>query len=247
MEPLFQETRLRHNNRSAQSLRPIQIVRQYTKYAQGSVLISYGETRVLCTATIEESVPRFLKDSGQGWITAEYSLLPSATHTRSQREVTKGKPSGRTNEIQRLIGRSLRSVIDMSKLGERTLYIDTDVIQADGGTRTAAITGGMVALYDAVQVLMKRGVIKHNPIKEWLAAVSVGVVEGEIRCDLDYEEDSTAEVDMNVVMTESGRFVEVQGTAEKHPFARKELDGMLATAEGAIRELFVLTKDSVQA
>ena len=236
---------MRLNDRATHALRPIKIQRNYTKYAQGSVLISYGETKVLCTVSVEDQVPRFLKDSGQGWLTAEYSLLPSSTHTRTQREVSKGKPSGRTNEIQRLIGRSLRSIIDMKALGERTLYIDCDVIQADGGTRTAAITGGMIALSDAVQTLLKRGVIKKNPIQELLAAVSVGIVNGEVMCDLAYEEDSKADVDMNVVMTDSGRFVEVQGTAETNPFHRQDLDKMLAVAEVSIKDLIAMMKDAL--
>lgn len=236
---------MRQFNRTPEALRPIQIQRQFTKYAQGSVLIGYGDTKVLCTVSIEDQVPRFLKDSGQGWLTAEYSLLPSSTHTRSQREVTKGKPSGRTNEIQRLIGRSLRSIVDMKALGERTLYIDTDVIQADGGTRTAAITGGMIALWDAIQILLHTGVLKTNPIQELLAAVSVGIVNGEVLCDLSYEEDSKAEVDMNVVMTESGRFVELQGTAETHPFHRKELDRMLGISEAAIKSLLGTMKQTL--
>lgn len=236
---------MRLNDRQPHALRPIKIQRNYTKYAQGSVLIAYGETQVLCTVSIEDQVPRFLKDSGQGWLTAEYSMLPSSTHTRTQREVSKGKPSGRTNEIQRLIGRSLRSILDMKVLGERTLYIDCDVIQADGGTRTAAITGGMIALSDAVQTLLKRGVIKKNPIQELLAAVSVGIVNGEVMCDLAYEEDSKADVDMNVVMTESGRFVEIQGTAETNPFHRQDLDRMLAVADGSLKELIAIMKEAL--
>ncbi len=229
-------------DRPQEQPRPLTIIRNYTKYAPGSVLISYGDTKVLCTASIEERVPPFLKDSGEGWLTAEYSLLPSSTHTRAQREVNKGKQSGRTHEIQRLIGRSLRAVVDMSLLGERTIHIDADVLQADGGTRTAAITGGMIALYDAVAHLQRTTVMPKSPIKEFLAAVSVGIIDGEIRCDLCYEEDSNADVDMNVVMTESGAFVEIQGTAEKNPFSSEQFAGMLSVAQSSITSIISQVK-----
>lgn len=219
-------------------MRTISVTRQYTKYAPGSVLISFGHTRVICTATVEETVPRFLKGSGQGWITAEYSMLPAATHTRSRRELSKGKPSGRTSEIQRLIGRSLRTIIDLDKLGERTIYIDCDVIQADGGTRTASITGAMLALSDAVDSLQKEGLLNEDPLKDKVAAVSVGMRNGEFITDLCYEEDSDADLDMNIVMTESGKFIEVQGTAEKEPFSKDELDRLLELSSQAIQSIF---------
>ncbi|NQY73448.1 MAG: ribonuclease PH [Candidatus Margulisbacteria bacterium] len=221
----------RQNNRGKDELRPFEFKRGYTKYSQGSVLAVFGDTQVLCTASVEEKVPSFLKDSGQGWVTAEYSMLPSSTHTRVSREVKKGKPTGRTYEIQRLIGRSLRACLDLEKLGERSIIIDADVIQADGGTRTAAISGGMIALWDAVQFLLNDELIHENPIKEFLSAISVGIVSGEPLLDLCYEEDSNADVDMNVVMTESGKFVEVQGTAESEPFSSSELNGLLSLAE----------------
>jgi ribonuclease PH len=213
------------------------LVHGFTKYALGSVLISTGDTKVLCTVSFEDKVPHFLKGSGEGWVTAEYSLLPGSTHERVQREVSKGKPSGRTHEIQRLIGRALRSVINLKVLGERTLSIDADVLQADGGTRTAAITGCMAALNDAIQKLIQRGILKENPIQETLAAVSIGIVGDEVLCDLSYEEDSSAEVDMNIVMTESGKFVEIQGTAEANPFTDAHLSEMLQTAKTAITEI----------
>ena len=212
----------------------LKIERNYTRYAPGSVLISCGETRVLCTATVEESVPRFLRDSGQGWLTAEYSMLPSATHTRVRREVQKGHCSGRTSEIQRLIGRSLRAIVDLEKLGERSITIDCDVLQADGGTRTASISGAMLALHDAVSVLIQDGLLQESPITSWCAAVSVGIVDGQPLLDLNYDEDSSADVDMNVVMTESGQFIEVQGTAEHHPFSKSEMDIMLELAQDGI-------------
>jgi ribonuclease PH len=230
------------NNRSPLQMRPVTIERNYTRYAQGSVLISVGHTKVLCTASIEDRVPHFLKGSGQGWLTAEYSLLPSATHTRNQREVTKGKASGRTNEIQRLIGRALRNAIDLEKLGERSIMIDTDVIQADGGTRTAAITGGMIALYDAITSLMAQGAMTVNPLTDFIAAVSVGIVDGKVLCDLCYEEDSQADVDMNIVMTETGKFIEIQGTSEKAPFSHGQLDMMLDSSANAIKQLILQIK-----
>ncbi len=232
----------RLNNRPLHQIRPLSIEHQFTKHALGSVLITCGETKVICTATIEEGVPRFLKDSGTGWLTAEYAMLPSATHSRVTREVAKGKPSGRTSEIQRLIGRALRAVIDFNALGERTITIDADVIQADGGTRTAAITGGMVALNDAISKLIESRVLRKNPIKEWVGAVSLGKVGGYLMTDLCYEEDSTADVDLNVVMTESGRIVEIQGTAEKETLSRQELNQVLDMAEGSIKEILAIVR-----
>lgn len=227
----------RYDGREANQLRPVKITRQYTQIPEGSVLIEVGMTRVLCTASIEEKVPSFQKGTGLGWVTAEYSMLPRATQTRTPRESAKGKLTGRTMEIQRLIGRALRSVVDFKKLGERTIWIDCDVLQADGGTRTASITGAYVALADAIQYLIDKGVLKESPLQDTLAAVSVGKVEGVPILDLAYPEDSKAEVDMNVVMTGSGKFVEIQGTAEEDPFDRNELDQFLALAEKGIREL----------
>jgi ribonuclease PH len=228
---------MRHDNRPFDQMRPLHFERAYTKYAPGSVLVSYGDTKVLCTVSLEDRVPPFLRDKGEGWLTAEYALLPSSTHTRSQREVSKGKLSGRTHEIQRLIGRALRSVVDLSLLGERTLHIDADVIQADGGTRTAAISGAMVALYDAMETLSRRIVLPKSPIIEFLAAVSVGVVDGQVCCDLNYDEDSSASVDMNVVMTESGKFVELQGTAEGQPFTADQLAEMLRVGQVGVNSI----------
>jgi ribonuclease PH len=232
-------------DRKALQMRPVTLERNYTRYAQGSVLISVGHTKVLCTASIEDRVPHFLKGSGQGWLSAEYALLPSSTHTRNQREVTKGKASGRTSEIQRLVGRSLRNAIDLGKLGERSIMIDTDVIQADGGTRTAAITGGMVALHDAIKSLMDQGLMTVNPLTDFIAAVSVGVVGGKVLCDLCYEEDSQAEVDMNIVMTETGKFVEIQGTSEKAAFSHGQLDMMLDSSANAIKQLILQIKSTL--
>ncbi len=227
----------RPSGRSHDALRTVRIQRQFTRHAEGSVLISMGDTQVLCTASVLEKVPPFLKGQGQGWVTAEYGMLPRSTHTRSDREASKGKQSGRTQEIQRLIGRSLRSVMDMQLLGERTIQIDCDVIQADGGTRCASITGAWVALSDAVNWMIQQGIISTSPIKDSVAAVSVGMVSGRGVLDLDYEEDSGCDADMNVVMTGSGRFVEVQGTAEGHTFDRQELDVLLNLAESGIRQL----------
>ena len=224
--------------RTLQQLRPITMTRHFIKHPEGSVLVEFGDTRVICTASVEETVPPFLRGKGTGWVTAEYSMLPRATHTRSSREAAKGKQSGRTLEIQRLIGRSLRAVTDMAKLGERTIYLDCDVIQADGGTRTASITGAYVALADAVSTLLAQGKIAENPLKEAVAAVSVGIVNGEVALDLDYLEDSSAEVDMNFVMTSSGRFVEVQGTAEAEPFTLEQMDAMRSMAMNGINQLF---------
>ncbi len=232
----------RYDGRKLDQHRTIHVINNYTKYAPGSVLISYGETKVLCTASVEERVPRFLKDQGVGWLTAEYSMIPSATHTRISREVAKGKPSGRTSEIQRLIGRALRAIIDFDTLGERTIYIDADVIQADGGTRTAAITGGMIALNEAVNYLLKEKLISSNPIKEWVGAVSVGKKDNQFISDLCYEEDSTADLDMNVVMTESGKLVEIQGTAERDTFSRDDLNALLDLSFNSITSILNIVK-----
>ena len=230
----------RSNNRLADQLRPVRFERNFTRYAEGSVLVSFGDTRVLCTASVEEGVPPFLRGQGKGWVTAEYSMLPRATQSRSPREATRGKQGGRTHEIQRLIGRSLRAVIDFALLGERTVVIDCDVLQADGGTRTAAITGAWVALADAVDWLLKEGKLTQSPLRDSVAAVSVGIVAGEARLDLDYQEDSGAAVDMNIVMTGDGRFVEVQGTAEDEPFTDAELDALRELGRQGCRQLTVL-------
>ena len=227
----------RPSGRAAIELRPIRITRGFTRHAEGSVLIEFGETRVLCTASVEESVPPFLRGKGQGWLTAEYGMLPRSTHTRSPREAAKGKQSGRTQEIQRLIGRSLRAVVDMHALGERQITIDCDVLQADGGTRTAAITGACVAVHDALEGLVRAGKLPANPMRDFVAAVSVGIYQGQPVLDLDYPEDSDCETDMNVVMTGSGGFVEVQGTAEGSPFSRAELDALLDLAGAGIARL----------
>lgn len=229
---------MRPNNRPNHQTRPIKITRHYTRYAEGSVLIEFGETKVLCNATVEETVPRFLKGQQQGWITAEYGMLPRATHSRTQREAAKGKQSGRTMEIQRLIARSLRAVVDLKALGERTITVDCDVIQADGGTRTASITGACVALQDALNKLVADGTLKQSPMKGLVAAISVGIVNNEAVCDLEYVEDSNAETDMNVVMVEDGRLVEVQGTAEGEPFSHAELLTLLDLAKGGCEQLF---------
>ena len=231
--------------RAPNALRPIRITRSYTVYAEGSVLIEFGGTRVLCTASVEEKVPGHKKGSGEGWVTAEYGMLPRATHTRSDREAARGKQSGRTQEIQRLIGRSMRSVFDLKKLGERTIYLDCDVLQADGGTRTASITGAFIAAQDAVNKLLAEGKLVQTPIRDNIAAVSVGIVKGMPLLDLDYLEDSSCDTDMNVVMTGSGHFVEVQGTAEGAAFSRQEMDALLGLAETVIRELVVLQKHSL--
>jgi ribonuclease PH len=229
---------MRCDGRRNDALRKVKITRNFTRHAEGSVLIEFGDTRVICTASIEEGVPPFLRGKGTGWVTAEYSMLPRATHTRSQRESSKGKVGGRTHEIQRLIGRSLRAVMDLTLLGERSIFIDCDVLQADGGTRTASITGAYVALVDAVRWLSSRGMISADPVREAVAAVSVGIVGGHPILDLNYEEDSAAEVDMNFVMTSSNRFVEVQGTAEEKPFTVEEMDNMRSLAIVAIARLF---------
>jgi ribonuclease PH len=236
----------RSAGRMADALRPVSIQRHYTRHAEGSVLVCFGDTKVLCTASVEEKVPPFKRGGGEGWVTAEYGMLPRATHTRSDREAAKGKQSGRTQEIQRLIGRSLRTVFDMKALGERTISLDCDVLQADGGTRTAAITGAFVAAHDAVTWLMAQGKLQTNPIRDFVAAVSVGVVQGTPLLDLEYTEDSGCDTDMNVVMTGSGGFVEVQGTAEGEPFSRAEMDQLLALAEKGIRELNALQKRALE-
>jgi ribonuclease PH len=228
---------MRPSGRKADQLRTVRITRGYTRHAEGSVLVEFGDTRVLCTASVLDRLPPHLKGLAQGWVTAEYGMLPRATNTRGDREAARGKQSGRTQEIQRLIGRALRSVTDLGKLGERTVHLDCDVIQADGGTRTAAITGAFVALHDAVGHVLKRQLIASSPIRDFVAAVSVGIHEGTPVLDLDYAEDSASDTDMNVVMTGSGGLVEVQGTAERAPFSRKELDAMLALADKGIREL----------
>lgn len=226
--------------KKANQLRPIEIIRSFTKYAEGSVLIKWGNTWVLCTASVSDKVPPFLKDSGKGWVTAEYSMLPSSTPGRKDRDIKKLKQDARSTEIQRLIGRSLRAAVDMEKLGERQIIIDCDVLQADGGTRCASITGGMAALEDAVAKLIKDGVLKENPIIRRVAAVSVGVCEGVPTLDLDYAHDSTAEVDLNVVMTDDGRFVELQGTAEHEPFTEEALEALKSLAKSGLKKIFKL-------
>ncbi len=228
---------VRTQGRAADALRPLKISRAYTRYAEGSVLVEFGHTQVLCTASVEEKVPPHKRGSGEGWVTAEYGMLPRATHTRGDREAARGKQSGRTQEIQRLIGRSLRCVFDLKALGERTISLDCDVIQADGGTRTAAITGAFVAAHDAVSWLIKQDKLKASPIREFVAAVSVGIVDGKPLLDLEYTEDSACDTDMNVVMTGAGGFVEVQGTAEGAAFSRDEMSQLLALADKGIREL----------
>ena len=232
------------SGRAADALRAVRITRGYTIHAEGSVLIEFGQTRVLCTASVEEKVPGHKKGSGEGWVTAEYGMLPRATHTRGDREAARGKQSGRTQEIQRLIGRSLRAVFDLKKLGERTIHLDCDVLQADGGTRTASITGAFVAAQDAVNWLIATGKLTESPILDRVAAISVGLKSGTALLDLDYPEDSACDTDMNVVMTGAGHFVEVQGTAEGVAFTRAEMDGMLALAEKGIAQLVLLQKQA---
>ena len=239
-------TYLRSGGRAADALRTVSIQRGFTKHAEGSVLIAFGDTQVLCTASVEDKVPPHKRGSGEGWVTAEYGMLPRSTHTRSEREAAKGRQSGRTQEIQRLIGRSLRSVFDLGALGERTLQLDCDVLQADGGTRTAAITGAFVAAHDAVSWLRAQGRIAASPIRDFVAAVSVGVVQGTPLLDLEYVEDSACDTDMNVVMTGAGGFVEVQGTAEGAPFSRGEMDAMLALAARGIGELNALQRRALE-
>jgi ribonuclease PH len=232
----------RLGGREADALRPVRIQRGFTKHAEGSVLVVFGDTHVLCTASVEERVPPHKRGSGEGWVTAEYGMLPRATHTRSDREAAKGKQSGRTQEIQRLIGRSMRAVFDLKALGERTITLDCDVLQADGGTRTAAITGAFVAAQDAVNTLLARGAITVNPIRDHVAAVSVGLWQGQALLDLAYEEDSACDTDMNVVMTGAGHFVEVQGTAEGAAFTRAQLDGLLDLATRGITQLVAMQR-----
>ncbi len=227
----------RPSGRQPDELRRIAINRNYTKHAEGSVLVEFGDTKVLCTASVDEKVPPFLRGQGRGWITAEYGMLPRSTNTRMDREAARGKQSGRTQEIQRLIGRSLRAVADLALLGERTIQVDCDVIQADGGTRTASITGAFVALHDAVTVLLAKGLVQGSPLRDSVAAISVGIYQGVPVLDLDYLEDSACDTDMNVVMTGSAHFVEVQGTAEGHAFSRAEMDALLDLAQGGIRQL----------
>ena len=235
----------RSGQRAADQLRAVRITRGYTLHAEGSVLVEFGHTRVLCTASVEEKVPPHRRGSGAGWVTAEYGMLPRATHTRSDREAARGKQSGRTQEIQRLIGRSLRAVFDLTALGERTIHLDCDVLQADGGTRTAAITGAWVAAHDAVSTLLAAGKLAASPITDAVAAVSVGMVQGEPLLDLDYREDAACDTDMNVVMTGAGGFVEVQGTAEGAAFARSELDALLNLAGQGIAELVALQRQAL--
>ncbi len=237
----------RSSARAANQLRPVRITRGYTIHAEGSVLIEFGDTRVLCTASVEEKVPSHKKGSGEGWVTAEYGMLPRATHTRGDREAARGKQSGRTQEIQRLIGRSMRAVFDLKKLGERTIHLDCDVLQADGGTRTAAITGAYVAAHDAVTKLIASGKLSESPIKDAVAAISVGLVQGTPLLDLEYTEDSACDTDMNVVMTGAGHFVEVQGTAEGAVFTRTQMDALLALADGGIARLVQLQAQALAA
>ena len=235
----------RSGGRRPDQLRPVRLTRRYTRHAEGSVLVEFGDTKVLCTASVEGRVPPFLRDKGRGWVTAEYGMLPRATHTRGDREAARGKQSGRTQEIQRLIGRALRSVVDLGALGENTLQIDCDVLQADGGTRTASITGAFVAVHDALTWMRERGMIQALPVRDFVAAVSVGLHEGVPVLDLDYAEDSSCQTDMNVVMTGAGKFVEVQCTAEGEPFAREELDALLALAAGGIGRLIACQREAL--
>ncbi len=233
---------MRVDGRQPNKLRPVKITRNYIKYAEGSVLIEVGDTKVICTASIEDKVPPFLKNTGEGWITAEYAMLPRSSDTRIPRDITKGKIGGRTHEIQRLIGRSLRAVVDLTKLGERTIWLDCDVIQADGGTRTAAITGCCIALFDAFTTLRKAGKLDSLPLLDFVAATSVGIVNGKVLLDLNYAEDSKAEVDMNIVMTGSGKFVEIQGTAEKTPFTPEQMNEMIALGTQGVKELIQIQR-----
>ncbi len=235
----------RPSGRAADELREIKITRNYTKHAEGSVLVEFGDTKVLCTASVETTVPRFLKGKGQGWVTAEYGMLPRSTGSRMDREAARGKQSGRTQEIQRLIGRSLRAAVDMTKLGENTLKIDCDVIQADGGTRTASITGACVALVDALNVMQNKGLIKQMPLKQMIASVSVGIYQGVPVLDLDYLEDSSAETDMNIVMTSNGGFIEVQGTGEDGEFSADELGKLISLAQSGIVRLFSAQQEAL--
>jgi ribonuclease PH len=234
---------MRPSQRSNQELRPIRLTRSFTKHAEGSVLVEFGETKVICTASLTPGVPPFLRDSGRGWVTAEYGMLPRSTHERMLREAAKGKQTGRTQEIQRLIARSLRACVDLEAFGENTIVVDCDVIQADGGTRTASITGGCVALYDAIASLVKKNNLTVSPFRQFVASISVGIFQGEPILDLDYAEDSKADTDMNVVMTEHGGFIEIQGTAEKDTFAQEGLDKMLALAKQGITNLISIQKN----
>ena len=237
---------MRPSQRQPDELRTVRITRRYTKHAEGAVLIECGDTKVICTASIENKVPGFLKGKNQGWLTAEYGMLPRATHTRIDREAARGKQTGRTQEIQRLIGRSLRAVVDLAKLGERTIHIDCDVIQADGGTRTASITGAYVAVHDAITHLLDQKLLVENPLHDAVAAISVGIYQGTPVLDLDYVEDSGCDTDMNIVMTGSGGFVEIQGTAEGAPFSHAEMNSLLALADKGIRELVAVQKIALQ-
>ena len=237
---------MRLKNRANNETRSIEILRNYTKHAEGSVLIKCGDTHVICNASIEEKVPSFLKGKNQGWVTAEYGMLPRSTSSRMARESSRGKQSGRTQEIQRLIGRSLRAVIDLNSLGERTIHIDCDVIQADGGTRTASITGAYVALCDAINPLLEKGILKDSPIKDLVAAISLGIKDGEVLIDLDYAEDSNCDTDMNVVMTGEGKFVEIQGTAEGEPFSKEEMDNIILLAEQGITKIIQLQRNALK-
>ncbi len=237
---------MRPNNRAADQVRPIKITRNYTAYAEGSVLVEFGNTKVLCNATVEDSVPRWLKGQGKGWITAEYGMLPRATHSRTRREAASGKQGGRTMEIQRLIARSLRAVVDLKAMGEFMITVDCDVIQADGGTRTASISGASVALADAFAHLVETGAIKKNPMKGHVAAVSVGILGDEVLCDLEYVEDSSADTDMNVVMTEDGKMIEIQGTAEGEPFSHDQLLALLGSAEKGIQDIVAAQKAALE-
>ena len=236
---------VRSGARAPNQLRAVRMTRGYTIHAEGSVLVEFGATKVLCTASVEEKVPGHKRGSGEGWVTAEYGMLPRATHSRNDREAARGKQSGRTQEIQRLIGRSLRAVFDLAKLGERTIHLDCDVIQADGGTRTAAITGAFVAAQDAVTLLLAQGKLSESPIRDHVAAISVGIVQGTPLLDLEYTEDAACDTDMNVVMTGAGHFIEVQGTAEGAAFTRQEMDALLTLAKKGIRDLVLLQQESL--
>lgn len=236
---------MRPSGRTANQIRPVTFTRNFTCHAEGSVLVEFGNTKVLCNASVEEGVPRFMKGQGKGWVTAEYSMLPRSTHTRSDREAARGKQGGRTLEIQRLIARALRAAVDLKLLGENTIIVDCDVIQADGGTRTASITGACVALVDALAYMRSKGIIKTNPLKHMIAALSVGVYKGTPIADLEYLEDSAAETDMNVVMTDTGKLIEIQGTAEEEPFSFDEMQEMMELAKHGLREIFDLQKSAL--
>ncbi|MGP1957903.1 MAG: ribonuclease PH [Arsenophonus sp.] len=237
---------MRPENRKDNQIRPIKITRQYTKYAEGSVLIELGNTKVVCNATIEEGVPRFLKGQSQGWITAEYGMLPRATNFRNMREAVKGKQTGRTIEIQRLIARSLRAAVDLKKISEYTIILDCDVIQADGGTRTAAISGACIALTDLLNKMVEEGRLKKNPLKSMIAAISVGIVGGNLICDLEYSEDSIAETDMNIIMMDNGKLIEIQGTAENKPFSHEDLLSLISLAKNALQSIFCAQKKALE-